>query len=610
MDGWMGKILRVDLNNLECKDEELDPGLARDYIGGRGIAVKILCDEIDPTIEPLSPENKLIFATGPSTGVALGGNRYFAVAKSPLTGTIGLSNAGGKFGAMMKHAGYDVIIFEGKAAQPVYLSICDNEVKLISARHLWGMTTHETEDLIREEIGDYWVARKTHIASIGPAGEKLSKMASIMNDKDRAAGRGGMGAVMGSKNLKAVVVRGNNTIKVANPEAHKETTISTIEMLKKNPITNQKNALFSLPGEGTSIMVQISHNLGMMPVKNFQGILFEHVEKINGPTMVAQVLRKKAGCYSCSVACDRRTQSSFAGVEDRGGGPEFETVSLFGADCLNSDLGAICLMSHLCNRLGMDTIEMAIGVSCAMELFEKGIISEKDLGFPLKWGDPEAMVKLIRQTGIREGFGDLMAEGGYRMAENFGHSDLYMGSKKMGFAAYDPRGMKGMGLEYATSNRGACHMRGATGPWEIREAGGPFTYEDKAPTLKFLQDATTVADMAGICMFHTRGAPWAQQAAVLCPLIETVTGVGYDADEVLRIGEKVWNMERLFNLEAGITKADDTLPPRMLNEPIAEGPAKGQVHELNIMMPEYYKARGWDVDGVPTPRKLEELGLN
>ena len=532
------------------------------------------------------------------------------VAKAPLTGTIGVDNSGGKFGPAMKFAGYDMIIFEGRAEEPVSLWICDDVVEIKPAHHLWGKTTHETEDAIRKEIADYWVARKTYIASIGPAGEKLSRMAAIMNDKDRAAARGGLGAVMGSKNLKAIVVRGNKTINVADKDNFREKLLWILDTLKKAPMTDQTNPVFSLPGEGTALMVNMTHKFGILPVKNFQGKVFEDFDKINGPTIRKDFLRRKAACYGCAVACDRRTKSTIPGFEGVGGGPEYETLCLLGSSCLNGNLASIAKASYLCNEFGIDTIEMGEAISCAMELFDKGFLPEKEIGFKLNWGDAEVIVKLVQQTALREGFGDVLAEGGYRMAERYGHPELFMGSKKQAFAGYEPRAMKGMGLEYVTSNRGACHMRGATTPWEIRGEGGPYAYEGKAPTLKWLQDVTTVGDSAGLCMFVTRGLTWEHQAEIIFPLLETITGAGYDIDNILRAGERIWNLERLFNLKAGLTKADDTLPPRMLEEPVPEGPAKGQVHELDKMLPEYYQARGWDENGVPTPKQLEELGLN
>jgi aldehyde:ferredoxin oxidoreductase len=605
MDGWVGKILRVDLTKGDYVEEELDVNLAKKFVGGRGLASKILFDEIDPMIDPLSPGNKLIFATGPATGAALGGSRYMVVTKSPLTGTIGTANAAGGFGPTLKFAGYDLIIFEGRSEEPVYLSICDDVVEIKAARHLWGKTTHETEDIIRDEIGNYWKARETHIACIGPAGEKLARLAAIINDKHRAAGRGGLGAVMGSKNLKAIAVRGTKTITVADKDACREAFLSILEINKKSPATSLETAN-SYPNQGTARVVNITNAKGILPVRNFQGGVFEEAAKINGEALRDTILNRKVSCFACLVSCGRLTKVDVPGFEGEGEGPEYETIGLLGSSCGVSSLPAIAKASYICNELGMDTIEMGGAIACAMELFERGFLPEKEIGFELNFGNAEAMVKLVGQAGLRQGFGDVLADGGYRMAERYGHPELFMGVKKQGFAAYEPRALKGMGLGYVTSNRGACHFRGATLLVEISD---PYSIEGKPAILKQLQDQTAVVDAAGLCMFNTRGLTPDKISDVILTILETVTGAGYDIESILRTGERIWNLERLFNLKAGFTKKDDTLPPRMLEEPIPTGPAKGQVHELNIMLPEYYQVRGWDENGVPTPEKLEELGL-
>lgn len=605
MDGWVGKILRVDLTKGDYVEEELDVNLAKKFVGGRGLASKILFDEIDPMIDPLSPGNKLIFATGPATGAALGGSRYMVVTKSPLTGTIGTANAAGGFGPTLKFAGYDLIIFEGRSEEPVYLSICDDVVEIKAARHLWGKTTHETEDIIRDEIGNYWKARETHIACIGPAGEKLARLAAIINDKHRAAGRGGLGAVMGSKNLKAIAVRGTKTITVADKDACREAFLSILEINKKSPATNLETAN-SYPNQGTARVVNITNAKGILPVRNFQGGVFEEAAKINGEALRDTILNRKVSCFACLVSCGRLTKVDVPGFEGEGEGPEYETIGLLGSSCGVSSLPAIAKASYICNELGMDTIEMGGAIACAMELFERGFLPEKEIGFELNFGNAEAMVKLVGQAGLRQGFGDVLADGGYRMAEKYGHPELFMGVKKQGFAAYEPRALKGMGLGYVTSNRGACHFRGATLLVEISD---PYSIEGKPAILKQLQDQTAVVDAAGLCMFNTRGLTPDKISDVILTILEAVTGAGYDMESMLHAGERIWNLERLFNLKAGFTKKDDTLPPRMLEEPIPTGPAKGQVHELNIMLPEYYQVRGWDENGVPTPEKLEELGL-
>ena len=606
MHGWTGKVLRVDLTKGDCTEEDLDIGLAKKFIGGRGLATKILFDEVDPRVDPLSPENKLILATGPVTGIALGGTRYYAVTKSPLTGAIANSSSGGSFGSVLKFAGYDLIIFEGRAEEPVYLSIVNDVVELQSAHHLWGRSTHETEDMIRAEIGDYWKARETRIACIGPAGEKLVKFAAILNEKNRAAGRSGVGAVMGSKNLKAIAVRGNKAITLADNKGFQEQAHFLLDSMKTLPATSLETAN-SYPNQGTPRMVNMMSSIGAFPVNNFQRGVFEEVAKINGEALRDTILVRKGACFACPFACGRLTKVTTPGFEGEGEGPEYETIGLIGSSCGVGNLPAIAKAGYICNELGLDTIEMGGAIACAMELFEKGFLPEEEIGFKLNFGNAEAMVELIRQTGLRQGFGDVLAEGGYRMAERYGHPELFMGVKKQGFAAYEPRALKGMGLEYATCNRGACHIRGHTASAEFSD---PYSTEGKPPIVKWIQDKTAVDSSAGLCIFiPLRGVPSGKEADFILSMLETVTGAGYNMETMFLAGERIWNLERLFNLNAGLTKNDDNLPPRTLEEPMPDGPAKGQVHELDVMLPEYYKSRGWDENGVPTPQKLAELGL-
>jgi aldehyde:ferredoxin oxidoreductase len=605
MDGWMGKVIRVNLTKGDFEPESLDPDLAKKYIGGRGLASKILFDEIDPNIDPLSPENKLIFATGPATGAVFGGNRYMVVAKSPLTGTIGTANAAGHWGPTLKFAGYDMIVFEGKAEKPVYMIICNDDIEIKPAEHLWGKTTHETEDIIRQELGDYWTGRETHISCIGPAGENLGLLASIINDKHRAAARGGLGAVMGSKNLKAIVVKGTKTVTLADKDAFHDAFLKILETNKKSPATNIETPN-SYQNQGTSRIVAYTHAKGILPVRNFQGGQFEGESKINGEALRDIILTRKVACFACPIACGRLTRVKDSAYEGEGEGPEYETLALLGSNCGVDNLNAIAKASYLCNELGIDTIELGTAISCAMELYEKGLLPKKDVGFELNFDNAEALVKLTRMIAYREGFGDILADGGHRLAERYGHPELFMGVKKQGFAGYEPRALKGMGLGYVTSNRGACHFRGST---VLVEIGDPYSLAGKPAILKFLQDQMAVVDAAGLCMFNTRGVTPDKIWDVVLPMLETATGGGYDLEIATRAGERIWNLERLFNLKAGITKKDDTLPPRMLEEPIPSGPAEGQVFELDILLPEYYKLRGWDENGVPTTKKLEELGL-
>ncbi len=608
MNGWMGKILRVDLSNSSHTVEDVDPDLAKDYIGGRGLAEKYLFDEVDPTVDPLSEDNKLIFATGPLTGTGLiASSRYMVVTKSPLTNCIACSNSGGYFGPEIKYAGYDMIIFEGKAPEPVYLLIKDDTIELKSAVDLWGKQTDETEDAIRAEIGDRWKGREFRIASIGPAGERLCRVACVMNDKSRAAGRSGVGAVMGSKNLKAVAVMGTKGVPVPDREKFRELVKASIA---KNRSDVAKVTAQALPLFGTSVLVNIINESGILCTRNFQTGVFADAMKISGETIRDTILKRNKGCFACPMACGRSTVIKDKQYEGEGEGPEYETVALMGASCGINDLAPVTKANYICNQLGMDTIDAGNIVACLMELYEKGYVPEKDIGFQAKFGNGEALVKLTRMMGLREGIGDLMAEGGYALASKYGHPELFMGVKKQGLPAYDPRGVQSMGLSYATANRGACHVRSygiAVEILGVNQKLDPFTSEGKPQVIKAFQDLTGVIDSSGLCLFVSLAEGFSVDDMV--EMLEVCTGAGYTRENVLLAGERIWNMERLFNLKAGITKADDTLPPRFLKEPMPEGPAKGRVSQLETMLPQYYEIRGWTPDGVPTPDKLKALGL-
>ncbi|KXG76634.1 putative oxidoreductase YdhV [Fervidicola ferrireducens] len=600
MFGWKGTILRVNLTEGSIKKESLDLKDAHMYIGGRGLGVKILTDEVDPGIEPLSPENKLIFMTGPLTGtMAASPGRYEVVAKAPLTGTIGGANSGGHFGPELKFAGYDGIIFEGRAEKPVYLWINDDHVELRSAEHLWGKNTFETTDQLLKET-----AEDARVACIGPAGEKLVLFATVMNDKHRAAGRSGMGAVMGSKNLKAVVVRGTKSVDVADPEAFYKACVDARRKLKEHPVTGT-----GLPMYGTEILINILNQVGALPTRNWRdGGYFEYAEEISGEALREKYLVRNKGCFGCSIGCGRVTRVPEGKYKSFGEGPEYEAGWALGASCGVRDLAAICKANFICNELGLDPITMGATIACTMEMYEKGIISKEEIGMEAPFGNADAIVELTRMTGLREGFGDKLAEGSYRLASSYGHPELSMSVKKQEMPAYDARGIQGMGLEYATSNRGGCHVRGYMTSPEILGIPvklDPLVTKDKAKWLKTFQDLTAVVDSAGICLFTTFAIGLPEISAML----KAAIGLDYSDEEVMKIGERIWNLERMFNLGAGFTKADDTLPPRLLNEPLKTGAGKGKVVELDVMLKEYYEVRGWNEDGIPTDAKLEELGI-
>ena len=599
MKGWIGKLLRVDLTRGEWKTEELDKNLATKFIGGRGLGSKILFDEIDPKVDPFSPNNKLIMATGPLTGTsASASGRYMVITKAPLTGTIACSNSGGHFGAELKFAGFDVIVFEGKAKEPVYLYIEDGKVELRDAKALWGKTTHETTDQILSETD-----MDARVACIGPAGERFVRYACVINDKHRAAGRSGVGAVMGSKNLKAVAVKGSGSVTVADKEAFRKATLDVFQKVKANPVTSS-----GLPSYGTCVLVNIINASGILPTRNFSEGVFEGAEKISGETIADDILVRNRACFSCPIACGRVVKVTNPKYECFGEGPEYESDWSMGACCGVDNLDAVAKGNYLCDTLGLDPISAGVTIACGMELFQKGIISTKEVGRSLNFGDADAMVEMVRQIGYREGFGDALAEGSYRFAEKYGHSECSMSVKKQEFPAYDARGVQGMGLQYATSNRGACHVRGYLISPEILGSPqklDPFETEEKAGWVKTFQDLTAVVDSAGLCLFNT----FAFGGPEIVEYLKAATGIGMSLEELMKAGERIWDLEKMFNLKAGITGKEDRLPDRLIKEPMPGGPAKGRVAELGKMLPEYYELRGWDKEGVPTKGRLKELGL-
>jgi aldehyde:ferredoxin oxidoreductase len=604
VNGWAGKILRVNLTQGSLKVEELSTGLTDLFLGGRGLASKILFDEVDPQIEPLSPRNKLIFMTGPLTGTgAIGGASYVVVTKSPLTGSIACSTTEGYFGPELKFAGYDGIILEGKSPEPVYLSIEDDQVELLSASHLWGKSTHKTEEIIRQEKENPWIARETFITSIGPAGEKLVKIASIINDKHRAAARSGVGAVMGSKNLKAIAVRGTKALTLANGKMFMDSVARAWEKFKTTPVIPQ-----ALNNLGTSFLVDVINESGVLPARNFQTGIIKDVEKISGEHMAETILKLNKGCFSCPIACLQVTEVKDPAFLGKGEGPEYRSIALIGASCGIDNINAIAKINYLCDEMGIDALSFGSAIACAMELTEKKIISKKETGTNLHFGNAEAVLELVEKVANRQGFGDLLAEGGYQLAAKYNHPEYFIGVKKQGSPAFDPRGIQGLGLEYATSNSGVSHALGYLVTHKILGIRGeidPLTTEGKAPLVRLFQDGSAVFDSVGLCRLLLLGI-WIDE---IIPMLETATGVSHSEEDLLTIGERTWNLERLFNIKAGFSGADDTLPQRMLKEPMPEGPAKGQVCKLDEMLSEYYNIRGWTPQGIPTESKLKSLEL-
>ncbi len=600
MNGWTGTILRVDLTAMSLKKEALDPELAKKFIGGRGLGSKIIYDEVDATIDPLSPQNKLIFAAGPLNGTfAPSASHYNVVTKGPLTGTIAASSSGGMFGPMLKFAGYDMIIVEGMARKPVYLWIKDAEVEIRSAEDLWGKNTVETTEELRNATDE-----EASVACIGPGGERLVFFANIMNESNRAAGRTGVGAVMGSKHLKAVVVRGTGAVRVSDNDAFRAAMERASTKIKEHEVGGK-----GLRTYGTDVLVNILNEIGGLPTRNFRESYFPEADKVGGESLTARLLTRPRGCYSCIISCGRATKVKNPKYEGFGEGPEYETAWAFGPDCGIDDLEAITKANYICNEAGIDTITMGTTIACAMDMFEDGIITTKDTdGIALNFGNAEAMVEMVRKTAQGEGFGKKLALGSYRLAESYGHPEYSMSVKKQEMPAYDPRAVQGIGLNFATSNRGACHVRGYTVAPEVLgnpEKADPLVTEGKANLNIIFQNLTAALDSSGACLFSTFGIGGDE----LAELLSTATGVEFSTDDFMKVGDRIWNLERIFNLNAGISGKDDTLPERILKDKVPKGPSKGNVNRLDEMLPEYYSLRGWDASGVPTKDKLQELGL-
>jgi aldehyde:ferredoxin oxidoreductase len=593
MSGYCGKFLRIDLTAGNIKVEALDLDLAKKFIGGRGLGTYYIKTEVPAEIDALSPDNKIVIATGPLTGSkAPTSGRYMVVTKSPLSGTIASSNSGGFWGAELKKAGFDLIILEGRASEPCYISIKDDKVEIKGAGKLWGKLVSETTDILLEEEAE----PKGRVMTIGPAGEKQSLIASIMNDKYRAAGRSGVGAVMGSKNLKAIFVKGTGKLDSADPEKADEVFKSVQKKIKENAVTST-----GLPTYGTAVLVNIINESGIYPTNNFQKAYFETADKVSGESLAENYLVKSTACYRCPIACGRKCAD--------GEGPEYETIWAYSANCGVDDFPAVIKANNLCNEYGIDTISAGATIACAMELFEKGLISPDEIDGPaLRFGSKEAIVEWTRKMGASEGFGEKLAQGSYRLAENYGQAELSMSVKKLEMPAYDPRGVQGQGLQYATSNRGGCHVRGYLISPEI--LGLPqrldrFSIEGKATWVKAFQDLTAVIDSLGLCLFTS----FAIGADDYKDLFNTIVGEDFSTDDIMKAGERIWNLERMYNLGAGVSPNQDTLPKRLLEDPIPDGPSKGHVHRLAELLPQYYKERGWNTEGIPTEGKLSELQI-
>jgi aldehyde:ferredoxin oxidoreductase len=590
MDGYAGKIAYADLSAGTVTIKPTPPDLKKQYIGGRGFGIRLLTDMVDPKTDPLGEKNVLVYATGPLTGTGIAlGSRYEVSTISPLSGTAMSANSGGVFGWKMKKAGFDAVVVTGKAKKPVWLFLDNGKAELRDAANLWGKTTGQTTDAIVNELND----KSVRVACIGPAGEKLVLFSCIINEKTRAAGRGGVGAVMGSKNLKAIAARGDLPIKAAD-----ETKLNEVKERVKKKI--EANGIAQALGKyGTAVLINIINENYVMPTRNFQTAHFAAAEKVSGETMAATILKQPKGCYACIVKCGRVCE--FDG--ESGEGPEYEPDWAFGPDCGIDDLKAVARANNICNEYGLDAISAPTTIACLMEMAEKGYVNH-----PIRFGDAKGMLELVMQIATRQGIGNELAEGSFRFATKYGHPELSMSSKKQELPAYDPRGIQGYGLATATSVRGGDHVYGYMISPEILGAPqklDPYVTKGKPQWVKTFQDLTAGIDASGMCLFSS----FALGADDYADLITATTGMKVDAAELLKVGERIWNLQKLYNIRRGFGRKDDSLPARLLNEPLKEGAPAGQVYRPEEMLDEYYTLRGWDKEGTPTPAKLKELGL-
>lgn len=614
--GWTGQILRVDLTKGTIANEPLKRDWAEAYLGQRGLATRYLFEEIDPRCDPLGPDNKIIFATGPLTGTcASTGGRYSVITKGALTGAIACSNSGGYFGAELKFAGYDMIILEGRAPEPVYLSVIDDDVQLRDAGDLWGGSVWDTDAAIKSRHQDPMM----HVATIGVAGEQGMLYACIINDLHRAAGRSGVGAVMGSKNLKAIAVRGTGGVKVKDFKTFMRATGDAKKVLADNPVTGN-----GLPTFGTQVLMNVINEAGALPTHNARDVQFDGAHDISAEAMAEP--RKTDGkpnllanqaCFGCTIACGRisKIDETHYTVVNRpeywhaSGGLEYEAAWALGAATGVNDLEALTFANFICNEQGIDPISFGATLGTAMELYADGVLTDEITGgLCLDFGSAEALTKASELVGKAEGFGRELGLGSARLSAKYGRPELAMAVKGQEFPAYDPRAIQGMGLTYATSNRGACHLRSYTVSSEILgipEKTDPLVTDGKAGLVKAFQDATAAVDSTGLCVFTT----FAWTLEDIAPQVDAACEGGWSVDKMLQVGERIWNLERQFNLAAGFTAADDNLPKRLLRDAAKTGPAKGLTVGLDKMLPEYYQLRGWTREGVPTDETLARLGL-
>jgi len=605
--GYAGRILRVDLSTGKTNVRPLSEEYAKLYIGGIGLGIRLLLDNSTPGTDPFSPENPLILTTGPLSGTMAptGGNGHAFVSKSPLTNGVGEAKSHGFFGTELKRAGYDAVIFEKASEKPVYVWIDDDNIQIMDAKHLLGKSPQETEEAIREDLGDYYI----RVAAIGIAGEKLTRVACIMNDGSRAAGRTGMGAVMGSKNLKAIAVRGTNDVKVAKPEDFME-YVKVMHERIKGPATAKYRTL------GTPMNVLVHNSLGALPTRNFTNAVFEGAEKVSGEYLNERFVAKIDGCSSCAMRCEHIAvvpEGPYKGTTSR---VEYEPLWAFGPHCGVDRLDAIIKAMDLCNYYGMDNLSTGNIVGFAMDLYGHHILTKEDTGgIDLTFGNAKAMVELVHKIGKREGLGDILAEGVKRAAEKIGKgAEKYANHiKGLEMTGYDIRGLKTAAIGYAVSFRGADHNRHGAYAVDLKGTVDRFKVEKgRSKIVADIEDLYTVIDSLIVCKF-SRGIYY-KEYEDLAKYYTLATGLEMTAEELKKTGERINVLGRLFNVREGFTRKDDHMPPKVMSTPIPDNTvSKGSYvsqKELDFMLDDYYAQRGWTKGGVPTVEKLKELALD
>jgi aldehyde:ferredoxin oxidoreductase len=604
MFGYMGSVLRVNLTKQKFFTEDLHKDLARKFVGGNGFGITSLLKEVGRDTSPLASENKLMFTTGPLTGTPVPVAVEFGVfAKSPLTGHLGESYSSGFFAPQLKRSGYDVLIIEGHTSKPVYLRITDDDIRLVGAEDLWGRDCWETEEILREEE----TSKDAGVLTIGPAGENMVRFACITSDFHRQAGRTGLGAVMGSKRLKAIVVKGTKEVEVAKPVELEDFVKEWKRKVLKSP------KMKDLRAYGTPSLVALENELGVMPTRNWRESLFEHAEEIGGESLRKLYLTRSVGCLDiCPITCGKHAlvrEERHKGAEVVG--PENQTIYALGHNCGISNLGTIIKANELCDRFGLDTMSTGCTLAFAMECYERGKLTKADLdGVDLRFGKEEALIEMLQKIAYREGFGDLLAEGVKSLATKLDAEDYAIEIKGLEPSGFDLRGLKGAALAYAVSNRGGCHLRGRVEFMELLGLVDRFKTESKARLVKEREDLFTLLDSLIICKFAEPVFPM----SLIAEAYSLVTSEDLTEKELLQVGERTVNLERLFISREGLSRKDDALPKRIISEPIAQGPSKGQrvtSKELKQMLDQYYMIRGWDKQtGKPTKEKLVELNLD